>query len=125
MAQTLSRANSASAELLEKILSDIKKKQRTLALRNLSLCGAAIILSLLAFVPAVKMFLSDVQVSGFATFFSLMFSDSSTMMRLWQAFLMMLLESFPAVSFSIVLAVLLLALQSIISFSRNVRIALR
>jgi hypothetical protein len=77
---------------------------------------------MIAFFPAVKMLLSDFDQSGFLRFFSLIFSDFSTVATYWQSFTMVLLQTLPAISLALLLAILLVFLQSVKSLSRDVKI---
>jgi len=108
--------------LLEKILKRIHREERLLVFRKIIIFSATLGLSLLCFVPSLKMLLSDFSQSGFFNFFSLMFSDYSSIATYWQSFAMILLESLPAVSLAIFLAILLTLLQSIKSLIKNVKI---
>jgi hypothetical protein len=72
-------------------------------------------------VPSLKILLSDFSQSGFIHFFSLMFSDFPAVTTYWQSFTMILLESLPAVSLALFLAVVLVFLQSVKSLNRDVK----
>lgn len=109
-------------ELLGKILKRIHKEQRILVLRKIIIFSITLSLSLLAFIPSFKILLSDLNQSGFGNFFSLIFSDFSAVTTYWQSFVMILLETLPALSLALFLAVLLTFLQSIKSLTKNIKI---
>ena len=106
--------------LLEKILKRIHKEERLLAFRRIIIFSLMLAGSLLGFFPSLKMLLSDFNSSGFISFFSLIFSDFSSVTTYWQSFTMILLETLPAVSLVLFLAVVLIFLQSIKSLTKNV-----
>ncbi len=66
-----------------------------------------------AFIPVLKMAYSDFAESGFLQFFSLLFSDFGTVAVYWQSFTVSLLETLPAVSLAIFLAVIFVFLGSL------------
>ena len=109
-------------DLLKKILTRVHKEERLFVLRRIILFSVTLMASLLGIVPALKILLSDFSQSGFVSFFSLMFSDFSSVTSHWQSFSLILLESLPAISLAIFLAVLLTFLQSIKSLTKNIKI---
>jgi ABC-type multidrug transport system fused ATPase/permease subunit len=108
--------------LLERILKRIHKEERLLVLRRTIIFSIMLAGSLLAIVPTFKILLSDFSQSGFINFFSLIFSDFSSVATYWQTFVMILLETLPVVSLALFLAVLLIFLQSIKSLTKNIKI---
>jgi len=109
-------------ELLEKILKRVHKEERILVLRNITIFSITLVGSLIGLIPSLKILLSDFGQSGFINFFSLMFSDFSTVTAYWQSFTMILLETLPVVSLALFLVVLLICLQSIKSLTKNIKI---
>ncbi len=107
--------------LLEKILKRIHKEERILVLRRTIIFSATLIASIIGFVPAFNMLSADFSRSGFLNFLSLIFSDFSSVMPHWQNLAMILLESLPAVSLALFLAIVLTFLQSIKSLSKNIK----
>ena len=105
--------------LLEKILKRIHREERLLVARRVIIFSIMLIGSLAGFVPSLKMVLSDFSSSGFLNFFSLLFSDFSTVATYWQSFSMILLETLPALSLTLFLFVLFILLQSIKSLTKN------
>lgn len=108
--------------LLEKILKRIHREERILVLRRVVLFSITLAGSILAFVPALKILLSDFSQSGFLNFFSLIFSDFPSVAAYWQSFAMILLETLPAVSLALFLAVLLTFLESVKVLTKNIKI---
>jgi len=110
-----------SKELLPRILKRIHKEERVLVLKKIIISSAVFLGSLAGLIPSVKILLSDFSRSGFLSFFSLMFSDFSTIAKYWQSFAMILLETLPVISLALFLAVLLTFLQSIKFLTKEVR----
>jgi len=108
--------------LLEKILKRIHREERLLVFRRIIIFSTILIGSLLGFVPSIKILLSDFNQSGFLNFSSLIFSDFSLMTKYWQSFAMILLETLPAVSLALFLAVLLIFLGSVKFLIKNIKI---
>jgi len=108
--------------LLKRILKRIHKEERLLAFRKVIIFSIMLTGSLVGFVPSLKMLLSDLGSSGFDSFFSLIVSDFSAVVTYWQSFTMILLETLPALSLALFLAVLLILLQSIKSLTKNLKI---
>jgi len=108
--------------LLEKIIKRIRKEERILVLRRIFIFSATLIVSVLGFVPSLKILLSDFNQSGFMNFLSLIFSDFSSITAYWKSFVMILLETLPALSLALFLAVLLTLLQSVKSLVKNIKI---
>lgn len=107
--------------LLEKILKRIHREERLLVLRRTIIFSTTLIASLIAFVPSLNILLSNSKNSGFFNFSSLAFSDFSVVAVHWQSFAMILLETLPAISLAIFLAVLLTFLQSVKSLTKNIK----
>ena len=108
--------------LLKRILKRIHKEERLLAFRKVIIFSIMLTGSLVGFVPSLKMLLSDLGSSGFDSFFSLILSDFSAVVTYWQSFTMILLETLPALSLALFLAVLLILLQSIKSLTKKLKI---
>lgn len=108
--------------LLEKIMKRIHKEERVLVLRRVIMFSTTLIISFVAFFPALNMLITGFNQSGFLNFFSLIFSDSSTVMKYWQSFSMTLLEAIPALSLALFLAILLTFLQSIKSLTKYAKL---
>ena len=108
--------------LFEKIINRIHKEERVLVLRRIIIFSTTLVISLIGFFPALSLLMSGLNQSGFLNFFSLMFSDSSTIMTYWQSFAMVLLQTLPALSLALFLAVLLTLLQSIKSLTKYAKL---
>jgi hypothetical protein len=109
------------AYLYEKIMKRIHKEERLLVLRRVILFSITLTGSVVAFFPSFNMLISDFNQSGFLHFLSLTFSDFSIVATYWKSFTIILLESLPALSLALFLAVLLTFLQSIKSLARDVK----
>lgn len=110
------------AGLFEKILNRIHKEERLFVLRKVVLFSITFTGSVIGFIPALKMLISDFTQSGFLRFFFLIFSDFSSVITYWQSFTLILLETLPALSLVLFLTVLLVLLQSVKSLTRDVKI---
>lgn len=108
--------------LLEKIMKRIHREERILVFKRTALFSVTFIASVVGLYPALKMLISDFSQSGFFNFFSLMFSDFSVVTTYWQSFVMILLQTLPAVSLALFLAVLLTLFQSAVYLTKNVKI---
>ena len=108
--------------LLEKVLKRIHREERLLVFRKIIIFSVTLAVSLIGLVPAVKILLSDSYQSGFTSFSSLIFSDFSAITAHWQSFAMILLETLPAASLALFLAVLLTFLESIKALTKNIKI---
>lgn len=111
--------------LYEKIMKRIHQKERVLVLRRVIIFSTTLIISLVSFFPVVSMLMYDINQSGFLQFSSLMFSDTSSVMTYWRSFMMTLLETLPALSLALFLAVLVTFLQSIKSLTKDVKTIIR
>jgi len=100
------------SELLSIIIKRLHKEERILAVRRVVLFAIMFACSVIGLVPAFNMLMSDISSSGFYNFFSLIFSDFSVVATYWQNFTMILLETLPALSLALFLAVILTFLQS-------------
>jgi hypothetical protein len=108
--------------LFEKILKRIHKEERLLVLRKVIIFSFILLRSLAGFAPSLKMLISDLDNSRFINFFSLIFSDFSTVATYWQNFAMILLETLPVLSLALFLSILLIFLQSTKSLLKNFKI---
>ena len=100
----------------------IHREERVLVWRKVVLFSATLIASVIGLIPAFKMVSADFAQSGFFNFLSLIFSDFSAVAAYWRSFSLMLMETLPAISVAIFLAVLLTFLQSVRSLTKNVKI---
>lgn len=102
-----------SETLCGRVLMRIKHAQKRKALTNFIGLGLISLVSLSLFVPAVNYIGSEMQVSGFSSYLSILFSNSGSVLANWREFTLALAESLPI--FSIVLF-LVAALVFFISF---------
>jgi hypothetical protein len=108
--------------LFEKILKRIQKERRILFIRHVAIFSTMLFGSLTALIPVSRMLISDFSSSGFFNFFSLIFYGFSSISSYWQSLALILLETLPATSIALFLAVLLIFLQSIKSLSKDIKI---
>lgn len=88
-----------SQELLKATLTQIYNEQKFLNLkRRLALYYIGIIGSIIAFIPALKMVISEFSKSGFGVYFSLLFSDTKIVLTYWKNFIYSLMETLPIMS---------------------------
>ena len=90
--------------LLETIMVRISGERRRLARIRFVFSTALSVVALLAIIPALRELNSEIVRSGFGQFLSLIFSDAGVLAAYWQDFTMTILESFPALGMSAVLA---------------------
>lgn len=109
-------------ELLNIVMKRLHKEERALAIRRVVIFSILLTCSIIGFVPAFNMLMSDVSQSGFYNFFSLIFSDFSVVMTYWQNFFMIILETLPALSLALFLAVILTFLQSTKLLIKDIKI---
>lgn len=107
--------------LLPKIMKRIRREERILLIKRTSVFSAMLIGSVIAFFPVSQMLVSDFSQSGFFSFLSLVFSDFSVVSSYWQTFIMALLQTLPALSLALFLAILVTFLQSARSLTRDVK----
>jgi len=101
------------ADLLCKVMSRIhNERQIAAAKRRLIIWAVCLSLSLVAFVPALYILRVGSAASGFAQYFSLIFSDTAIILAAWESFALSLLETLPVTGLIAFLAVLLLALYT-------------
>lgn len=100
----------------------IQKEERFLVFKRTAATSAVFLLALAAVFPSLKMLTENLASSGFFNFMALLFADWKAVSANWQSFAMVLLQSLPALSFALFLAVLLAALQSAKSIFKNIKI---
>jgi len=110
------------AGLLEKIIKRIHREERILVLRRVIIFSITLLASVIGLFPTYSMLASDLSQSGFFRFLSLTFSDFSVVTAYWQSFAMILLQSLPALSLALFLAIILTFLQSIKSLTKDVKL---
>jgi hypothetical protein len=92
------------AHLFINILKQVEKNQRTYARNRFIFNTVALMVSVVALIPAVYFLISEMTQSGFYRYLMLIFSDSGIVANYWQNFGFLLLESLPVLSLTMVLA---------------------
>jgi len=110
-----------SPELFLKVMKRIRREERILAIKKIAVLSVVLVASGIALVPAVKMLVQEIQNSGFIQFASLAFSDFETVKAYWQSFALAILQTIPALSLALCLAVLFTFLQSMKGLSKNIK----
>lgn len=109
--------------LFEKITHHIREEQRLLTMkRRLVIFSIGIMGSLAAFIPVFKVVQTGFAESGFMQFFSLLFSDFGIVVSYWQNFAMSLLETLPITSLMMLLATVLVFLESLKLLIKDIKI---
>jgi hypothetical protein len=108
--------------LFNKIMKRIHREERILVLRRVIVFSITLLASVVGLFPTYGMLASDLSRSGFFRFLSLTFSDFSVVTAYWQSFAMILLQSLPALSLALFLAIILTFLQSIKSLTKDVKL---
>jgi phage-related minor tail protein len=99
-------------------MAEISEKRRHRARFRLACFSLVSLAALGTLVPAIGELSSEVVRTGFGQFLSLMLSDSGTLAAYWQDFAMIVVESFPIIGVSAVLA-------SILAFLASARLAVK
>lgn len=107
--------------LFEKIIKRIHREKRLRTVRRLAVFSVALVGSIAVIMPAFQAMRTAFSESGFAAFFSLIFSDSAAMLVHWQSFGLALLESLPAMSIIAFLAVIFVLLESLKFLTRDLK----
>jgi hypothetical protein len=110
-----------SPQLYLKIMKRLRQEERILAGKKIILFSIVFASSSAGLISAGKMLASQLQASGFISFASLIFSDFEIIKVYWQNLLIAILEAMPTMSIALCLAILLIALQSVRSLSKNIK----
>jgi hypothetical protein len=111
--------------LLDDIIKRIHEEERLLVLKRFSLFSTFFIISVISILPSTKMLIADFNQSGFFYFFSLIFTDFPVIALYWKNFTIILLETLPAISLSLVLFFVFIFLQSIKFLAKDIKIILK
>lgn len=111
-------------DLFGKIMSRIRKEQRTSIRRRIIIFSIGLLGSLAAFIPVFQSARNAFAEFGFIQFFSLLFSDSEIIITYWRSFVLTLLESLPVMSIVALLAIILIFLESLKLLVKNITIFL-
>ncbi len=111
--------------LFEKIIYRIREEQRGFAIKQrVAVFSFIMVASIVAFIPAFKLFQTDLSESGFLQFLSLALSDFGVVITYWHSFVMSLLETIPAMSLVVLLAVIFAFLGSFKLWIKDIRFVL-
>ncbi len=111
--------------LFEKIMYRIREEQRVFAIKQrVAVFSVIMIASMIAFIPAFKLVQTDLSESGFLQFLSLVLSDFGVVITYWHSFFMSLLETIPAISLTILLAVVFAFLGSFKLWIKDIKFIL-
>jgi hypothetical protein len=112
-------------DLLANVMDQIHRQRQVAKTRNrLIVFSLGLVGSVAAFIPMIKSLIVGLNNSGFFQFFSLLFTDSKTVLAYWDNFLLTLLESLPILSLIAVLAIVLIFLESLKNFFHDLKIIL-
>jgi len=112
-----------SKSLFEKIIKNIESERNFIILRRkIILISVSMTLSTVLFIFSVLLIRSEAIKSGFALFFSLIFSDFNIVMQHWQNFGVSLLETIPIMNIVLSLFIGTLSISSIKLFSKAIKI---
>jgi len=99
-------------DLLGKIMKRINQEKMLLTLkRRLVIFSAGLFGAIILFIPALKAVISGFAESGFAQYFSLLFSDAGIVLTYWQNYTFSLLETLPVVNLILLLATIFVILE--------------
>jgi hypothetical protein len=120
---SLLKEREPAERLFSQIMAGVSlEKQRQLSRRKLFIFSAFFGLTLLASVPVLQMFISDLNYSGFGDYLRLALTDFSSVLIYWQDWTLSILESLPALSLAalmVIVAGLLISLKNILANAKN------
>jgi len=109
--------------LFERIVNRIQIEQKLITVkRRIFLFSAGLFITILAFIPTIKMAWSGLTESGFLNFFSLIFSDAGIVASYWQNFALSLLETLPVTGLVLFLVVTLVFLEMLKLLTKNLKL---
>lgn len=103
------------------IFSRIQARKILLAKIRLAVFGSSLLFSLIAIVPVLKYLSAEFYESGFYSYLSLIFSDSSVVFQNWKEIILSLAESAPILGIAIFLAVIFILLSSLKVSTENAK----
>lgn len=109
-------------QLFDVVMKRITMEGVRAAKRRLVIFSVGCVGSFAAVLPAFMMMRTNMAQSGFAEFFSLLFSDMGSVALYWQNFTLTLLESLPAVSIAAFLATLFVFFGSLRFLTRDIKL---
>ena len=108
--------------LFEGIMVAIQKERKLMILRKkIAMFSVGAFVSIIAFIPVLRLVSLKISESGFSQYFSLIFSDFKLVLSYWQSFSAALLESFPIINFTLLLAIVLMLLGSLKYLTKNLK----
>jgi len=108
-------------DLLPKILNRIQREKRLITIkRRIAIFSLGVLGSAVAFAPAFSALQAGISQSGFADFFSLIFSDFGTIINLWDKFALSLLESLPVLNITLLFTIIFTFLGSLKYLVKNI-----
>lgn len=111
------------AGLLDRIMARIHEEEQLMSVKKrLFLFSITVLVSAIAFIPAISNFQQEFAQSGFLQFVSLLFSDFGLVIADWQNFGLAILESLPAMSITAFLFTALVFLWSLKHFASAIKV---
>jgi hypothetical protein len=111
------------AGLLQRVLGAVYAKQQQSRLWHVRIFAFTAIVSAVALIPVITALVKAFTASNFSTYLSLIFSDGTMLAAYWRDVLASLVESLPAVSLMLTLALigtLLWSLRAVVMFTAPV-----
>lgn len=110
------------AGLFDKIISRIYNERNLMAVRRrVVIFSIGFAGSVIALAPAFLAVRTGLAESGFAYYFSLLFSDFNVVAAYWQNFALALLEALPITSMALLLGIIFVFLGSLRFLSKNIK----
>ena len=109
--------------LYETVMHRLAQAERRAARMRLGLSSVVALGSFLALIPVVEYTLEQFAASGFYTYLSLLFSDSSIVLTFWHEFALSLIESLPSLALALLIPLTVVLVWSVRRVSANARAA--
>lgn len=113
----------APQDLLARVLARVALARRRTARLRLAALSLGLLTTSLALIPAFSYTAHEFAASGFATYLSVLFSDSSVALSYWRELSLSLVESLPSVSLLILASLISVFLWSLRKAVRHARVA--
>jgi hypothetical protein len=112
-----------SGGLFGKIIQRIQNERRLRSIkRRIAFFSVGTVFSIVAFIFTLQMARAGFAESGFFQFFSLLFSDFSSVVLYWRNFGLTLLETLPVVSLTVFLGSVLLLMELLKLLANNIKL---
>lgn len=109
------------ADLLDKILNRIQREKKLINIkRRIVVFSLGVLGPAIAFIPAFRAVQAEIAESGFSELFSLIFSDLSVVINLWDQFILSILESLPVMSMVLLFTIIFVFLGSLKYLVRDI-----